>query len=286
MRRRVVSLALLAVCVVAGLTTCYTRQGGGIVAGSAHLEAIVRALTDGDPAVAIHNLVPAGMCPGHYDMKPSDVAAVAGAQVVLLHDWQQGMPGVKRLVEAANVPPERLHILQVEGNWMTPEAHGRAVQAVAEVLSQQPEADGQVYAERAAGLVEAGRALEEQARRELDKAEVSGMKVVVSEKQAPVLAWAGFDVVGTFGRAEELSVADVEALVALAKEQHISLVVVNLQSGDTEMGKAIAREAGAVHVVLTNFPGGFPGTETWEQALATNVDRLVEAVAKARGGDD
>jgi hypothetical protein len=42
----------------------------------------------------------------------------------------------------------------------------------------------------------------------------------------------------------------------------------------------IAKEIGAAQVTLSNFPGGFEGTETWAQAIAKNVDLLIAAIGR------
>jgi zinc transport system substrate-binding protein len=39
------------------------------------------------------------------------------------------------------------------------------------------------------------------------------------------------------------------------------------------------KEIGAVQVTLSNFPGGFDNTETWEKAVENDVDLLLEALA-------
>lgn len=41
----------------------------------------------------------------------------------------------------------------------------------------------------------------------------------------------------------------------------------------------MANEIGAEQVTLSNFPGGFDNTETWEKAVENDVDLLLEALA-------
>ena len=47
-------------------------------------------------------------------------------------------------------------------------------------------------------------------------------------------------------------------------------------------GAVLARETGAERVILSNFPGGLPGTETWDRAIARNVELLVDALQHVR----
>jgi zinc transport system substrate-binding protein len=44
----------------------------------------------------------------------------------------------------------------------------------------------------------------------------------------------------------------------------------------------MASEIGAVQVTLSNFPGGFDDTQTWEKAIEEDVNLLLEATAKYR----
>jgi len=44
----------------------------------------------------------------------------------------------------------------------------------------------------------------------------------------------------------------------------------------------IAQDIGATQVTISNFPGGFKGTETWEKAIDRNVDLILAALAEWR----
>jgi hypothetical protein len=44
----------------------------------------------------------------------------------------------------------------------------------------------------------------------------------------------------------------------------------------------MAEDIGATQVIISNFPGGFEGTETWEKAVDNNVDLILSAVAEWR----
>ena len=64
-----------------------------------------------------------------------------------------------------------------------------------------------------------------------------------------------------------------------AKLAKVTLVIDNLQDGK-DAGKAIAEELGAKQINLSNFPGGFENTETWEKAIDRNVELLIQAIAQ------
>ncbi len=276
--RQTGSLAIIT-ALIGAVASC-SRPSGEIVAGSSLIQGIILDITDGRQQV--HNLIPPGMCPGHFDMKPSDVEVLARSKALIIHDYQRPMANVKALIKAAGVPDERVQVVDVEDDWMTPPGQVEAVKALARIMSALDPAGAAVYAQNAAKRMESIESFGERVQQKLQGAEVAGMKVLCSAMQEPFIRWADFDIVSTYGRSEDLSVADVETLIQQAREAGVALVIDNLQSGETHIGAALARDIEGVQVVLSNFPGGFAGTETWEKACQKNVDLLLDAAAQWR----
>jgi zinc transport system substrate-binding protein len=67
--------------------------------------------------------------------------------------------------------------------------------------------------------------------------------------------------------------------VDTVRENNVSLIIDNLQSGQ-DAAKAVAEELGCTRIILSNFPGGFTDTETWEKAIDKNVALVLEAVGR------
>lgn len=275
-------VGVLAAVLAVAAASC-GRPQGGMVVGSAHLQAMTLELTGG--RVQARNLIPPAMCPGHFDMRPGDIEALRGDAVLLLQPWQLRMPNVRGLLEASGIPSERIRVIDVDGNWMAPPVYFEALGAVAEALAELEPAEAETYRARARERRHAAEAFAEALRGRIDAAGLAGVKVACNEMQADLARWAGLDVVATFGRAEDMSVAAVADLSQRIKDSGATLVVDNLQSGDPKTGAALARDAGVAHVVLSNFPGGLEGTETWERALERNIELLLGAARERRGGD-
>ncbi|MBN2311238.1 MAG: zinc ABC transporter substrate-binding protein [Candidatus Hydrogenedentes bacterium] len=268
---------LIAAAVVMACAASCGRPEPGIVAGSAHIADILGALSTDNAGQTVRSLIPPGMCPGHFDMKPSDIRMLTDSRIVLLHPWQRTMANIDEVIRAAAIPDERIRVIPVEGNWMVPAVRVQAIDAIARVMSEAEPARADDYAGAAARQTAAVREFEQAIKKQLEELEPGARKILCNEMQRQFLDWAGFDVVAVYGRPEDLSVADVERLVATAREAGAALIVDNLQSGDTQLSEAIARDAGLVQVVLTNFPGGFENTDTWELAVRANVQLLSEA---------
>ena len=59
----------------------------------------------------------------------------------------------------------------------------------------------------------------------------------------------------------------------------ITLVIDNMQTGG-EPGKSLAEELGVSHIVLSNFPGGYENTDTWEEAIDYNIELILDSISE------
>jgi zinc transport system substrate-binding protein len=247
-----------------------------IVTGSSFIANIIQDVTDGQLQTRV--LIPPGVCPGHYDVKPSDIEAVANCKALFIHNYQQNYRNVTGAIDAAQNSDLVVIALNVTGNWMVPAVQAQGVEKIAEALGEIYPENAAYYegkaTERAQAILEKG----EQARDRLRQAGVDGVKVICAEMQEGFVTWAGFDVVATYGRPEELSPSQVQDLIDRAREAGVALVIDNLQSGAETLGAAMEQDIEAVAVTISNFPGGLENTETWEKALDRNVDLLLEAL--------
>jgi zinc transport system substrate-binding protein len=161
---------------------------------------------------------------------------------------------------------------------MVPTVQAEGVEKIVQALGEIDPENAAYYQGNATERVQAILVYGEDVKERLQGAGAEGVKVICAEMQAGFVSWAGFDIVATFGRPEDLSPADVEQLVNDAKEAGVALVIDNLQSGATATGEAMAQDIGAIQVTISNFPGGLENTETWEKAIDKNVDLLLEAL--------
>jgi zinc transport system substrate-binding protein len=251
-----------------------------IMAGSSLISNIVQDVADGK--LETRTLIPPGVCPGLYDVKPSDIEALANSTALFIHDYQQNFQNIKGAIEAAENPNLIIIALNVTGNWMVPQVQAEAVDRIAQDLDEIDPENAAYYQERAAERERAILTYGEEVKSRLQEAGVDGVKVICAAMQADFVEWAGFDVVATFGRPEDLSPADVAQLVTEAKQAGAALVIDNLQSGSTTLGAAMKPDIEAIPITISNFPGGLENTETWEKAIDKNVNLLLEALHEWR----
>lgn len=240
------------------------------------LECIVQQI--GGDNVEVSNIVPPNQHPGNFDASPGDIRKLAGVSLFLLHGWP-GEGYADKLIAAANNPNLKAVKIMVDGNWMIPPVQSAAAAKVTQVLCETDALHSAAYQKSAAIYQTKITTVETSLQKKLTAADVSQIHVIASVRQADFLQWAGFQVVATFVNAQALTPQTVKALVDKGKIEGVTLVVNNLQDG-RDAGEAIARELGVASVNLSNFPGGFENTGTWEKAIGYNIDILLDALNK------
>ncbi len=276
--RRKVLVGFLVVALVGTLVTFSScaQPSTDIMAGSSLIANIIQDVADGK--VETRTLIPPGVCPGHYDIKPSDIEALANSKAIFIHIFQQNYENVTGAIAAAENPDLIVTVLNVTGNWMVPSVQAQAVNKIAQSLGEIDPENAAYYegkaTERAQVILDYG----EQVKDRLQDAAVDGVKAICAEMQAGFVSWAGFEIVATFGRPEDLTPAQVADLIDQARQAEVALVIDNLQSGSTTLGASLEQDIEAIPVTISNFPGGLENTETWEKAIDKNVDLLLEAL--------
>jgi zinc transport system substrate-binding protein len=239
----------MALTLLALMTGACRRPAGGpirVVASTALIATIVN--TVGGPAFSVTTIAPAGLCPGHFDIRPSDVLSANEARLLLNHGWEEWFPRLEQSID--NLRLRRVTLL-TKGNWMIPPLQAQAADEITALL-----------VDLAPGRADSLRAALERYKARVDSAATvvratlarkALPPVIAARQQAPFLAWAGFRVVATYGRAEEFTAGELTRLARVAVDSGVGIIVDNLQSGP-DAGRLLADELEVGHVTLTNFP--------------------------------
>jgi ABC-type Zn uptake system ZnuABC Zn-binding protein ZnuA len=229
------------------------------------------ARTIGGEEVLVITIIPAGFCPAHYDLRPSDFLHLAQAKLVLYHGIE---PWMDRLL--SNVNPQAVAI-KLRGDWNYPEALAGKAKAVAEALTKILPERAEVFAERLSSFLGDLESLSQEIQGKAKELKLSTVPAIVMAWQEPFARWLGLNIVATYPPEERLSVKDLAELAQKGQESRVKLVIDNLQSG-VSFGSRLAQAIGATHVVLTNFPGPIPGAVDMLTMLRVNVNLVFQAV--------
>ena len=236
----------------------------------------------GGDLVDVVSIIPPAQCPGHFDVKPGDIQKLADADLFLLGGWQGEMFSQK-LIDSANNPDLTVISLDIpsnpQSNWMVPSVQQDATDGVAAALSQVDITNSSAYQASADKFKNTIKIKGDEIQGRLAGQNLANVNVVCSGMQAAFLKWVGLNVVTFYGRPDSLTPQLIKDLVDTGEAQNVTLIIDNLQSGQ-DAGAALAEEIGCARIILSNFPGGFANTETWEQAIDENIRRILEAVAQ------
>ena len=268
----IIAIALLGILQVAFLCSCTNTTDNRIqvLASTSLIESSVKDI--GGSLVDVNVMIPPGSCPGHYDLRPGDVRQMSRSRVLFYHGFEHLPPTLLRRSRG-----HEAFAVRVKGNWLVPENYKNAALIICRELSR---IDGthrseyeKSFADLSARIDTVSRALLQ----DLTSSKCRGTPVICSDQLTPLLKWMGLKVVASYGRPEEFTPNVLHHLIEIGKKANVRLVVDNLQSGPAA-GKQIAEALGVKRAVLSNFPGGFKDTDTWEKCLRDNVRRVITAL--------
>jgi ABC-type Zn uptake system ZnuABC Zn-binding protein ZnuA len=212
-------------------------------------------------------LVQPGLCPADFDMKPGYVDAVSKATILFKQNIQ-GEFWLDGLLEAAG--NSDLTVVAIPGAYNTPQGAKNYISWAGGNLSQILDIDlDSKISEMLTEVEDVSSWMTNQA----ETLQASTVKVICMNWLKTFIESAGFTVVATYNPPETLSAGDITSLLETAQSEGVGLVVDNLQI-DVEFGAGIASQAGAEHLVLTNFPGAIPNTENLPKMLRYNAEQL------------
>ena len=127
--------------VVVSFLGCARPSGRIRIAASTTLIGTIVQTVGGD-RFAVTTIAPAGLCPGQFDLKPSDITAANQARLLLNHGWEGWFPRLEKAMWTADT---RKVTLATKGNWMIPDVQKRATAEIAALLMELDSARADTY---------------------------------------------------------------------------------------------------------------------------------------------
>jgi len=240
----------------------------GIVTSDTILSGMIASLLPPN-RYSVEAIFPPGQCPGHYDVKLSDIEKMKKA------DLYVSFRGMAFMDKAVPDGGKQLFAVTGNRNWMAPNSYIYGLGILADELSKRfPEDTNAIMSRKRSAIREVKGGANVLIER-IKRAGIFGTAIIASSMQKEPLEWMGFRVVGEYGRPEAMSARELVRLATIGRHQKVIMVVDNLQSGP-EAGKGIAETLEVPHVVLTNFPTekGYLAT------LGENVNAVLSALKK------
>lgn len=240
-----------------------------IVATNTVISSITTQL--GGSHVRVHTLIPAGFCPGHYDLRPGDVATLNNSDLLLAHGMEFQFQWFQNLLDSVEAKPV---MENVSSTWQNPQGGRLITNQIADALVTYGNFDSECKQNRKE-LMNTFNHTIANITSQAQSRNVSDINVICMMWQKPFVQWVGYSVVDSYKPPERLSPQRVSDLIEEGKKQGVGLVIDNLQSG-TDIGEKIAEEIGCIHVVLSNFPQAVKDTDVLSDLYRYNWEQLAD----------
>jgi zinc/manganese transport system substrate-binding protein len=290
LRRFAAAWLLFAALVAAGCGNGSGSHGRTVVATTTQVADLVRQVGAG--RVSVDGMLRPGGDPHDYEPRPSDVAAVAKADLVFrsggeVDDWlgdvldqAGGKAKVVPLIDSVQRIGDDPHW------WQDPRQAERAVETIGSRLAKLDPAGRSTYRRNAARLERKLRALDAGIAACVRRVPASMRKIVTTHDALGYFARRyGVEVVGavipSLSTQAQASAGDVQRLVDQIRREHVEAVFPE-SSVNPDIERAIAREAGAIvgDRLYADSLGaaGTPGA-TYMGALSSDADALVRGMS-------
>ncbi len=243
-----------------------------IAATNSYLEAAVRDLLGND--IPVLRLAGPGMCPGHFDIRPSQVQKLRNCRMLLRFDFQKGLES-----KLSNLSEDGLRFIEicVPGGLCEPPSYLSTCQQIAKILIEAGMLTPQRADER---LAEINRRIDK--KQKWCRQQLSGfteIPVISSVHQEAFCRWLGLKVVATFSGADVGSVNQIDRAVCTGEKAGVKLVIANLPEG-RKVADSLAKRLGANVVVFRNFPAANGVDCSFDDLLTSNVSELAKEIGR------
>jgi len=245
-----------------------------IAVTNSYLQCVVRDIC-GDQ-IDVLCLTPPGMCPGHFDISPSQVNQLCNCRILLLFDFQKKIEDSLFRIKEKGL---KTGVVRAMPGLCVPETYLAACRNVCNILSAQYPDRKVVYNERLKQIEKRLENLSSELLTRIDQYGLKNVKVLTSNHQAQFAKWLGLDVVAAFVGSDTETAANINQCLQTTKDSTVRFVIANKQEG-TGLANAMAERLKAKVVVFSNFPGinnTQTGYEGFDGLLRENIQALLEA---------
>jgi len=240
----------------------------GIVTSTSDISSVVEAIAPNNAKVV--NIVPGGMCPGHFDLSPAEANLIFLSDLIIYHGYESWFTKVEELKLDIDIVD-----LKTDGSWMIPDVYLKGALEICNVLKKE-------YSSDSISIHEIDKKYEK-FKMSIDslifiiaqkKELIKGTKVICNEHQKDFLEFLGLEVICVFSPGDDISLKEISEVVKVGKEENVQLVVDNLQSGK-KVGSTIADELKSDYIIFSNFPE----EQGYKATLLNNIDLLLETLS-------
>ncbi len=274
---RYLRTTILLVCTIFIMEGCKRKEDNNIkpeiAVANSYLKAVLEDVCSNQQQII--SLVPPGMCPGHFDISPSQVNQLCNCKILFVFDFQQNIekaiPRIKDkgLKMCSIAPPQGLCI---------PDTYLAIVKQIVAALSEEKPSRQAYYEYRLVEIENRMKSLSRELLEQIEQSKLENSYVIVSQHQVEFAQWLGLNPVSVFSGRDTMTPTQINHNLQEAGQNKINFVIANKQEG-TEFAEAFAEHLKTKLVVFSNFPEEntlhtqLPG---FDALLHENVNNLIK----------
>lgn len=228
------------------------------------LEAAIKEWAPINSDVEIMTLIPAGSCPGYFDIRARDLDRLKGIGLFIRHDYQDFLDGRLRGLSKGKI---RIFTTKSPESYLIPGRFAALVKETASLASEVYPVNKEKWMGSADRSQDRLLKLHQTILKRVSR--MKGIPVVASEMQKDFCEYLGLKVVGTVARPEDVTPQEYRKLLGLKAK----IVIGNLQEGD-QAAKSLAEKKGIPAVIFSNFPGVDGYGKTYDELIENNIQKL------------
>jgi len=250
------------------------QNQSGIAVTNSYLQCVVKDLCP--ESTEVLSLAPPGMCPGHFDISPSQVNQLGNCRILLLFDFQEKIDNSMAGLKSKGL---KTSLVKAQPGMCIPDVYLATSQEVCDILSLEFPDKETGYRHRLNIINERLNRLSVDIKNAINNSELDSVKVVSSGHQSEFVNWLGLETVATFEGSDSETFFNITECLKKAEGQDVRFVIANKQEG-TSLADSLAERLGIQTVVFGNFPESAKGHAGFDELLQQNVKFLLEAARK------
>ena len=216
------------------------------------------------------------MCPGHFDIAPSQVNRLSNCKMLLLFDFQNK---IEDSLSGLKEKGLKTFLIKSQPGMCIPKVYLDTCADVCKILSAEFPDKKSFFEERLEIIGKRIEALGSKLQREIQGSELTSTKVVTSGHQSEFATWLGLDVVAKFSGSDSETASNINDCLSKAKQYDVKFIIANKQEG-TYLADSLADRLKVKTVVFSNFPLPTEDTTGFDELLHQNVNAIAEAAQK------
>ena len=221
-------------------------------------------------------LAPPGMCPGHFDISPSQVNQLSKCKMLLLFDFQGK---VESSLAGLKDKGLKTFLIKSYAGMCIPQVYFDTCEEVCKVLSSEFPEKKDFFEQRLNLVQERMNNLSDELQTKISEAGLSSVQVLASGHQSEFANWLGLETVAKFSGSDSETPGNINNCLNIAKQKDVKFIIANKQEG-TYLADSLTDRLNIKSIIFSNFPDSTENFTGFDSLVRRNVNEIIKAAQK------